>query len=83
METELKQKDEFLIFKDYYLKMRERDPEHAMQIIEKLPKEKKEFLRDSLQSKRITINENEGKTESRRIVKPKARKVATNLNDSD
>ena len=83
METELKQKDEFLIFQDYFLKMKDNDNARTMEIIDKLPKEKKEFLRVTLQSKRIFINPNEGKSEARRIVKPKARKVATNLNDSD
>ena len=83
MVTELKNKDEFMIFKDCLNAMKANNPENASELINSLPNHKKEFLRDIFQSQQVAIDSTGQKTESRKIVKPRARKIASNIKERE
>lgn len=79
LETELKVKDEFTIFKEALHEMKTIGETVTLDLVNRLSSEKKEFLREIMQSQRVAIDESGGKTETRRIVKPRTRKIATNI----
>jgi hypothetical protein len=61
--------------------MKEINEQLIFELVNKLPEAKKEYLKVVLNSQRVVVQAKAGKTETeaRKIVRPKARKVATNV----
>lgn len=79
-ESDLKEKDEFAYFKEAVYAVRRNNEQVLSELVNKLPNNKRDYLRDILNSQRIIVDAQGEKTEARKIVKAKARKVATNIN---
>ena len=74
LETELKEKDEYLTFKQTVVTLKEKNNEILLAMFNSLSDKKKVFFNDVLQCQRIDVNKEH--TQARRIVKLKAKKVA-------
>jgi len=74
-ETELKDKDEFDFFKESVLILRDARPDVIHQLVVNLPEKKVAFLKEVLQSKRISTDI-EGRQQARKVVKTGGRKIA-------
>lgn len=83
METELKQKDEFALFKDYLNMLRINNEATIIELVNRLPHKKREFLNDILQTHRIIVDQKEGRTATRKIIKTKGRKIAAHITPPD
>jgi len=77
-DTDFKKQDEFAYFKTALRELRDRNPKALDELLNSLPEFKKNSLKDILFSQRVVVDEAEGKSQARRIVKPRARKVAQN-----
>jgi len=77
MVTELKDQDEFELFKKGIMAMRDTRMNILQQLVEDLPQKKREFLKEVLQSQRIQLGAGgTGRIEARRIVKPSSKRIA-------
>lgn len=74
-ETELKQKDEFDFFRESVFMLKEARSDVVDKLIANLPEKKVLFLKEVLQSKRISTDI-EGRQTARKVVKTGGRKVA-------
>lgn len=81
-ESGLSTEDEFKFFKEAVYTLQGIDEASLMTLMEQLPANKKDYLREVFNSQRIVVKNKSGKaaTEARKIVKPKGRKIATNVN---
>jgi len=77
-ETELLLKDEFQLFREALYVVRDFDQKILDRLFEWLQSNKREYLKEILQSQRVLVDKGDGRTESeaRKIVKPRGRKVA-------
>ena len=80
-ESEITKRDEFLIFRESVFAIREKNEGILLELVKKLPANKREYLKQILHSKRVVVDEKNGQqeTEARKIVKAKTRKVANNI----
>ena len=78
-ETELNQQDEFEFFKTIVSTLKKDNPGYLEKLYNSLEDHKKKYMEDILSSKRVVLNEAKGKSQARKIVKPRARKVAANI----
>jgi len=64
------------------LTLKEGNPKALQSFIASLPESKRDQLKQILNSQRVVLNPDEGKTQARKIVKARGRKVANpnNLN---
>jgi len=74
-ETDLKQKDEFDFFRESVFILRDARPDVVQKLISSLPEKKVLFLKEVLQSKRISTDI-EGRQAARKVVRTGGRKVA-------
>jgi len=74
-ETELKDKDEFDFFKESVLILRDARQDVIQKMVMDLPEKKVAFLKEVLQSKRISTDI-EGRQQARKVVKTGGRKIA-------
>lgn len=63
--------------------MRDTCLDRLQELCNSLPPHKRGFLNDILNSQRVIVDEAAGKSQARKIVKPRARKVATNIQFSN
>ena len=73
----MKDKDEFVFFKESFYRFKENNQLDTNQLLETFTEPKRKFLKDILTSQRVVVDDI-GKTLPRRIVKPKTRKIAGN-----
>jgi hypothetical protein len=80
-ESEIIKKDEFLIFREAVFNVRDKNENILLELVKKLPSNKREYLKQILHSKRVVVDNKNGQeeTEARKIVKAKGRKVANNI----
>ena len=76
IENGMKDKDEFAFFKQSFYQFKENHQLDTNQLLETLTEPKRAFLKDILASQRVITDNDTGKTQTRKIVKPKTRKVA-------
>jgi len=80
-ESEIIKRDEFLIFREAVFAVRDKNENILLELVKKLPSNKREYLKQILHSKRVVVDNKNGQeeTEARKIVKAKGRKVANNI----
>lgn len=71
--------DEFSAFRQAVFALKESNEGALRNLLDQLPESKKEYLRGVFNSQRVVVKEKSGETEARKIVRVRARKVATNL----
>ncbi len=74
----MKDKDEFVFFKESFYQFKLNNQLDTNQLLETFTEPKRKFLKDILASQRVVIDGDNGKTLPRKIVKPKMRKIAGN-----
>ena len=77
----IKAEDEFATFREAFAKFKEQNQAYLVKIAENLSEIKKEFLKDVLQSHRVVLDQAEGTTQARKIVKVSGAKVANVKHD--
>lgn len=73
--TDFKTKDEFAFFKNVVIMMKDMDHNGLAQIIQTMPQAKQNYLRQVLQSQRVVLDAVRNKTEARRIVTVRGKKI--------
>jgi len=63
--------------------LREKNPQVWEELLNSLIPSKREAFKDILYNQRVVVDEAEGKSQARRIVKPRARKVAHNSDSKE
>jgi hypothetical protein len=76
LKSAIKEEDEFAYFKNIIFQIKEKNPQALKQFISQLPDAKQNYLTHVMQSVRITVNPEENRKATRRVVTVKARKAA-------
>ena len=71
--TTIKEKDEFVFFRDFVKNFRTQQPHIFEAIFNKISEKGQEFLRDSLRRQRVVVDKNSNTTEARKVLKIKRR----------
>lgn len=72
--SDIKGQDEFTAFRDTITLLKQQKPQLLVQLVGQLVEKKKEYMKEVLQSQRVMLNETQGITGARKMVKTVSRK---------